>query len=265
MPRSGRSCTACPASTRSARRSGRRRWRPARSSARPSCGRWRLAVRMVDLTTLEGADTPGKVRGLCAKARHPDPDDPSVPPVAAVCVYPDLVAPGARRAGGQRGGGRLGGDRAFPSGRASLAVKLADVADAVDAGADEVDMVIDRGAFLVRPVRAGLRGGARGARGLRRRASQGDPGDRRAGHAGQHRRAAWLAMLAGADFIKTSTGKVHARRHAAGGAGDAVRRAGLRARRRAAGSASRSAAASGPPRTPSATWCWSARSPGRAG
>ena len=106
-----------------------------------------MAVRMVDLTTLEGADTPGKVRGLCAKARQPDPADPAVPPVAAVCVYPDLV--GVARAG-------LAGSTvavasvatAFPSGRASLAVKLADVAEAVTAGADEVDMVIDRGAFL---------------------------------------------------------------------------------------------------------------------
>ncbi|HEY1344952.1 MAG TPA: deoxyribose-phosphate aldolase, partial [Streptosporangiaceae bacterium] len=110
---------------------------------------WALetAVRMVDLTTLEGADTPGKVRGLCAKARHPDPDDPSVPPVAAVCVYPDLVA----LARGELAGSQVAVASvatAFPSGRASLAVKLADVADAVDAGADEVDMVIDRGAFL---------------------------------------------------------------------------------------------------------------------
>src|ERR1039457_2236134 len=100
-----------------------------------------LAVRMVDLTTLEGADTPGKVRAMCAKARRPDPADASVPPVAAVCIYPDLV--GVARA-------ELAGSSvavaavatAFPSGRASLAVKLADVAGAVAAGADEVDMVI---------------------------------------------------------------------------------------------------------------------------
>ncbi|MGI8450033.1 MAG: deoxyribose-phosphate aldolase, partial [Streptosporangiaceae bacterium] len=101
---------------------------------------WALdtAVRMVDLTTLEGADTPGKVRGLCAKGRQPDPADRAVPPVAAICVYPDLVTV-AREA-------LAGSDvkvasvaTAFPSGRASLAVKLADVADAVAAGADEVD------------------------------------------------------------------------------------------------------------------------------
>ncbi len=110
---------------------------------------WALetAVRMVDLTTLEGADTPGKVRGLCAKARQPDPADPAVPPVAAVCVYPDLVALArAELAGSTVAVASVA--TAFPSGRASLAVKLADVAEAVDAGADEVDMVIDRGAFL---------------------------------------------------------------------------------------------------------------------
>src|SRR5207249_4717747 len=107
----------------------------------------RLAVSMMDLTTLEGADTPGKVEALCSKARRPDLSDPSVPPVAAVCVYPALVAT-AKRA--------LAGSpvkvasvaTAFPSGQSSLAVRLADVADAVEAGADEIDMVISRGAFL---------------------------------------------------------------------------------------------------------------------
>ena len=106
-----------------------------------------LAIRMMDLTTLEGADTPGKVRAMCAKAQTPDPGDPSVPPVAAVCIYPSLVGV-ARRA--------LRGSTvkvasvatAFPSGQAPLEVKLADVRAAVDAGADEIDMVIDRGAFL---------------------------------------------------------------------------------------------------------------------
>src|SRR5262245_13527573 len=106
-----------------------------------------LAVRMVDLTTLEGQDTPGKVRALCAKGRRPDPTDPSCPPVAAICVYGVLVE-GAVDA--------LAGSpvkvaavaTAFPSGRAPLDVKLEDVRAAVDAGADEIDMVIDRGAFL---------------------------------------------------------------------------------------------------------------------
>src|SRR6185437_4167753 len=100
-----------------------------------------LAVRMVDLTTLEGADTPGKVRGLCTKAVRPDPADPAVPPVAAVCVYPDLVAvaKGALPASGPGSSVAVASvATAFPSGRASLAVKLADTADAVAAGADEI-------------------------------------------------------------------------------------------------------------------------------
>jgi len=180
---------------------------------------WALdtAVRMVDLTTLEGADTPGKVRGLCAKARQPDPADQAVPPVAAVCVYPDLVAV-ARSAlgGGALRGGALAGSgvkvasvaTAFPSGRASLAVKLADVADAVAAGADEVDMVIDRGAFLAgrygqvaEEIRA-----VRDACGPARLKVILETGE--LATLDNVARASWLAMLSGADFIKTSTGKV---------------------------------------------------------
>jgi deoxyribose-phosphate aldolase len=166
-----------------------------------------MAVRMVDLTTLEGADTPGKVRGLCAKARHPDPEDPDVPPVAAACVYPDLVAVAkAELAGSPVVVASVA--TAFPSGRASLAVKLADVADAVNAGADEIDMVIDRGAFLagryaqvyeeVRAVRE-----ACGVAHLKVILETGElvTFDNVA-------RASWLAMMAGADFIKTSTGKL---------------------------------------------------------
>ena len=166
-----------------------------------------MAVRMVDLTTLEGADTPGKARALCAKALRPDPLDPAVPPVAAVCVYPDLV--GVCR-------GELAGSgvavasvaTAFPSGRASLPVKLADVAEAVAAGADEVDMVIDRGAFLagrygqvfeeVQQVRE-----ACGSAHLKVILETGELAT-----LDNVSRASWLAMLAGADFIKTSTGKV---------------------------------------------------------
>ncbi len=170
---------------------------------------WALetAVRMVDLTTLEGADTAGKVRGLCAKARRPDPGDPQVPPVAAVCVYPDLVATArAELAGSPVAVASVA--TAFPSGRASLAVKLADVADALNAGADEVDMVIDRGAFLagryaqvyeeVRAVRE-----ACGSTHLKVILETGELAT-----LDNVSRAAWLAMLAGADFIKTSTGKV---------------------------------------------------------
>ena len=106
-----------------------------------------LAIRMVDLTTLEGADTPGKVRSMCAKARRPDPSDASAPAVAAVCVYPDLVetAVEALRGSAVQVASVA---TAFPSGRASLATKLHDVRDAVAAGATEIDMVIDRGAFL---------------------------------------------------------------------------------------------------------------------
>ncbi|MGI8529614.1 MAG: 2-deoxyribose-5-phosphate aldolase, partial [Geodermatophilaceae bacterium] len=105
------------------------------------------AISMIDLTTLEGADTHGKVRNLCAKARRPDPSDPSTPQVAAVCVYGDLVSV-ARDALGDSGIRIAAVATAFPSGRASLNVKLADTKEAVAAGADEIDMVIDRGAFL---------------------------------------------------------------------------------------------------------------------
>jgi deoxyribose-phosphate aldolase len=170
---------------------------------------WALdtAIRMIDLTTLEGADTPGKVRGMCAKALRPDPADPGVPPVAAVCVYPDLVSIArAELAGSSVAIASVA--TAFPSGRASLAVKLADVSDAVHAGADEVDMVIDRGAFLagrygqvyeeVRAVREAC-GGAH----LKVILETGELAT-----LDNVARASWLAMLAGADFIKTSTGKV---------------------------------------------------------
>ncbi len=106
-----------------------------------------LAISMVDLTTLEGADTPGKVRALGAKAVRPDPTDRTTPTTAAVCVYPDMVT-AAREAVAGSGVKVASVASAFPAGRASLDVKLADVRDAVAAGADEIDMVIDRGAFL---------------------------------------------------------------------------------------------------------------------
>src|SRR5258708_3584717 len=107
----------------------------------------RLAISMCDLTTLEGKDSPGKVRQMCAKARRPSPEDPTVPPVAAVCVYPDLVA--IAKAALEGSSVKVASvATAFPSGRSPLAVKLSDVRRAVAAGADEIDMVIDRGAFL---------------------------------------------------------------------------------------------------------------------
>jgi deoxyribose-phosphate aldolase len=170
---------------------------------------WALeqAIRMVDLTTLEGADTHGKVRSLCAKAMRPDPSDPSVPPVAAVCVYPDLVeiAVHALRGSGVHVASVA---TAFPSGRALLETKLADVRDAVAAGADEIDMVIDRGAFLagryaevfeqIVATRA-----ACGSAHLKVILETGELAT-----LDNVRRASMLALLAGGDFIKTSTGKV---------------------------------------------------------
>jgi deoxyribose-phosphate aldolase len=166
-----------------------------------------LAISMVDLTTLEGADTPGKVTALCAKARRPDPSDGTVPRVAAVCVYPDLV-PVAVAA--------LHGSpvkvasvaTAFPSGRASVEVKLADVRDAVTAGADEIDMVIDRGAFLAGRFRLVLDEivATKEACGPARLKVILETGE--LATYDNVRRASWLAMLGGADFVKTSTGKV---------------------------------------------------------
>jgi deoxyribose-phosphate aldolase len=166
-----------------------------------------LAIRMVDLTTLEGADTPGKVRALSAKALRPDPADPTCPPVAAVCVYPAMVPFAAEVLAGS--GVHLASvATSFPSGQAPLDVKLADVRDAVGAGADEIDMVISRGAFLagdyttvfdeIVAVKE-----ACGAAHLKVILETGELGTY-----DNVRRASWLAMLAGADFIKTSTGKV---------------------------------------------------------
>jgi deoxyribose-phosphate aldolase len=166
-----------------------------------------LAIRMIDLTTLEGADTPGKVRSLAAKARRPDPADPTCPAVAALCVYPDLVAIAKAALAGS--GIRVASvATAFPSGRAALEVKLADTRFAVEAGADEIDMVIDRGAFLtgryaavfdeISAVKL-----ACGDAHLKVILETGELATY-----DNVRRASWLAMLAGADFIKTSTGKV---------------------------------------------------------
>src|SRR5581483_8893981 len=166
-----------------------------------------LAVRMIDLTTLEGADTPGKVSALCSKALRPDPVDRSVPPVAAVCVYPNLVPIAKERL---RGSGVKVASvaTAFPSGQAPTALKVAEVREVVELGADEVDMVIDRGAFL----------SGRYAKVYeeicRVKEACGDAHLKvilETGELGTYdnvRRASLLAMAAGADFIKTSTGKV---------------------------------------------------------
>jgi deoxyribose-phosphate aldolase len=170
---------------------------------------WALltAIRMMDLTTLEGRDTPGKIRALCAKAVRPHAADPSVPPVAAVCVYPTLVAEARAHLTGT--GVRVASvATGFPSGQTFREIKLAEVRAAVAAGADEIDMVIDRGAFLsgeygvvfdeIVAVRE-----ACGAAHLKVILETGELETY-----DNVRRASVLAMIAGADFIKTSTGKV---------------------------------------------------------
>lgn len=165
------------------------------------------AISMVDLTTLEGADTVGKVRSLCAKAARPDPSDAGCPAVAAVCVYPDLVATAVDALSGT-GVQVASVATAFPSGRSALATKLRDVRDAVAAGASEIDMVIDRGAFLsgnylqvfeqIVAVKAEC-----GDAHLKVILETGELAT-----LDNVRRASWLALQAGGDFIKTSTGKV---------------------------------------------------------
>jgi deoxyribose-phosphate aldolase len=166
-----------------------------------------LAISMVDLTTLEGADTPGKVRNLARKAMLPDPDYPDTPHTAAICVYPDMVPTAVAELKGS-GVNVASVASAFPSGRSSLEVKLADTKIAVDAGADEIDMVIDRGAFL-----AGDYGtvfeqiiAIKQAGGNARLKVILETGE--LATYDNVRRASWLALLAGADFIKTSTGKI---------------------------------------------------------
>ncbi|HEX6148837.1 deoxyribose-phosphate aldolase [Nocardioides sp.] len=174
-----------------------------------------LAIRMVDLTTLEGADTPGKVRALSSKAVRPDPADPTCPQVAAVCVYPDMVAT-AKQVVGDSGVKIAAVATAFPSGRAAMDIKIADTKDAVEAGADEIDMVIDRGAFLaghylqvfeeiVQVREACARPGAAEGEGAHLKVIF-ETGELQTYD--NVRRASWLAMMAGAHFIKTSTGKV---------------------------------------------------------
>ena len=171
-----------------------------------------LAIRMVDLTTLEGQDTRGKVRALCAKAMRPDPADPTCPSTAAVCVYPDMVGV-AKEALTGSGVHIASVATAFPSGRAARDIKLADTRDAVEAGADEIDMVIDRGAFLsgryldvfeeivaVREACAREDGSSAHLKVIF------ETGELQTFD--NIRRVSWLAMLAGAHFIKTSTGKV---------------------------------------------------------
>jgi len=166
---------------------------------------------MVDLTTLEGADTVGKVQALCSKAVRPDPTDLSVPSVGAVCVYNDMVSV-ARKHLDAIGGAHVpvaAVSTAFPSGRASMKVKIQDTQDAIDAGADEIDMVIDRGAFLsgnyieVFNEIVAIKEICGGKAHLKVIFETGELVTY-----DNVRKASFLAMLAGADFIKTSTGKV---------------------------------------------------------
>ena len=170
-----------------------------------------LAIRMVDLTTLEGADTSGKVRALCAKAVRPDPSDPTVPSVGAICVYNDMVKI-ARTELDNNGGQNIpvaAVSTAFPSGRASMEVKIRDTKDALENGAAEIDMVIDRGAFLsgrlgevfdeIKAIKEVCGESAH----LKVILETGELVT-----LDNVRKASYLAMLAGADFIKTSTGKV---------------------------------------------------------
>ncbi len=170
-----------------------------------------MAISMIDLTTLEGADTPGKVRAICAKAVRPDAMDLSVPSVGAVCVYNDMVRT-ARSALDQIGGSSIpvaAVATAFPSGRASFAVKAQDTLDAINAGAGEIDMVIDRGAFLsgryseVFDEIVKIKELCGNKAHLKVILETGELVT-----LDNVRKASYLAMLAGADFIKTSTGKV---------------------------------------------------------
>ena len=166
-----------------------------------------LAIRMMDLTTLEGQDTPGKAAALCSKAMRPDPVDVSVPSVAAVCVYPNLVQHAKARLG-ESGVKVASVATAFPSGQSPTEIKVAEARAVVELGADEVDMVIDRGAFL----------SGRYAKVfdeiVRVKEACGDVHLKvilETGELGTYdnvRRASLLAIAAGADFVKTSTGKI---------------------------------------------------------
>ncbi|CAB4692700.1 MAG: deoxyribose-phosphate aldolase [Actinobacteria bacterium] len=166
-----------------------------------------LALRCCDLTTLEGQDTPGKVAALCSKAIRPDPSDPAIPSVAAICVYPNFVGVAKERLAGS--GVKVASvATAFPSGQSALEVKLRDVETAVALGADEIDMVIDRGAFLAgrhaqvfdEIVKVKEACGEAHLKVILEVAELGTYDN--------VRRASLLAIAAGADFIKTSTGKL---------------------------------------------------------
>jgi len=167
----------------------------------------RLAVSMMDLTTLEGADTPGKVRSLCSKARQPLAGRADIPACAAVCVYPDLV-PVAVAALAGSGVQVASVATGFPAGRTDRATKLREVELAVAAGATEIDMVIDRGAFLAgqfAEVHDEI-AAVKAACGKAHLKVILETGELRSYD--RIRAAGLVALAAGADFLKTSTGKV---------------------------------------------------------
>lgn len=166
-----------------------------------------LALSMVDLTTLEGADTPGKVRQLCRKGLLPDPSDPELPKVAAICVYPNMV-PYAHELLDGTGVNLASVATAFPSGQAPMELRIEEVRQCVAAGANEIDMVISRGALL---------SGNRDQIQSEVKAFKEACGDAHLkviletgelGSLEKVREASDLAMDSGADFIKTSTGKI---------------------------------------------------------
>jgi deoxyribose-phosphate aldolase len=167
----------------------------------------KLAVTMMDLTTLEGKDTPGKVRQMCQKALRPLEEDPSIGPCGAVCVYPNFVAVAKEVLSGSPV--RVASvATAFPSGQSPLAVKLEDTRRAVEFGADEIDMVIDRGAMLAGDYakvfdEIAATKEACGAAHLKVILETGELGSY-----DMVRKASELAIAAGGDFIKTSTGKI---------------------------------------------------------
>lgn len=166
-----------------------------------------LIIRMMDLTTLEGKDTPGKVIQMCAKAHRPDPTDPSIPSVAAVCVYPNMV-PYAVQATEGTGLHVASVATYFPSGLSDTRLKIEETRKVVADGADEVDMVINRGAFLAGEyfsVFDEIRRTKEACDGAHLKVIL-ETGELET--LDNVRRASMLAMAAGADFIKTSTGKV---------------------------------------------------------
>jgi len=167
----------------------------------------KMALNMIDLTTLEGKDTPGKVRQMCYKAMHLHDELPGLPTVAAVCVYPEMVA-SARKYLGNSDVKIASVATSFPAGQTNLDIKLADTKQAIDSGADEIDMVISRGKFhcgefnYVFDEIAAIKE-ACGSKRLKVILETGE-----LGALDNVALASRLAIDAGADFIKTSTGKI---------------------------------------------------------